>query len=374
MNVLNTTANPEDLLRASEAVMNWRALTMTVLSGVAVFLFIALTGWLARSSIVLGGIFVILTLLVALVGYSSVGIILMRQAQGRDTGLVDALLQAVFTVHRLLGVAILLALISLGIVLGAMLILFICRIPGIGSMLYGVAYPAVAVVLGVTLAGLCYVGFPLAAPAIWEGNSVFETIARMAVIVQRRLLFVIVSLLMLMLLVAVLSAVVSFVLIGGNLAAVSLSSAVGIPVLGGMGGLLQGLMFGRFGMRMGMDAAGFSDVSSYTYAFCFGSGLLFTVGAIIPMLTFINGNCLIYLQAVAGLEFGHAEDKLRAGVDEARRRAQEARERVHTRLEESASTAELSVAHSSTRQCSRCGSALGADDQFCGECGARNPA
>lgn len=366
---MTAAPNPKDLLRASEAVTNWRALAMTVLGGIAVLLFAALTGWLARSSFGLGGLFGVITFVVALVAYSAVGILLMRQAQGRDVELMDALLQAVFTVHRLLGVGVLLFLIFLGIVLAALLILFLCRIPGLGSMLYSVAYPVLAIVLGVTIAGLFYVGLPLAAPAIWEGNTVFETIARLMVIVRRRLLFVIVSLLMLTLLVAVLSAVVSFVLISGNMAVVGLSSAIHIPVFGGIGSLLHGFMMG--GMGSGMDMYG--DVSSYTYAMTFGSGLLFTLGAMVPMLTFINGNCLIYLQAAEGLEFGEAEGKLRAGVDEARRRAQEARDRAGSKLEEAKAAVAPAAAPAAARACANCHTHLGAEDQFCGECGTRNP-
>lgn len=368
--------NPKALLRASEAVTNWRALATTVLGGIAIFLFVALTGWLARSSFWLGSFFGLITIIVALIAYSAVGIILMRQAQGREVGIMDAVLQALFTVHRLFGVGILLGLIFLGIVLASLLILLLCKIPGLGTLLYGIAYPILAIVLGVTIAGLFYVGFPLAAPAIWEGNSVFQTIARLTVIVRRRLLSVIVNLLTLILLVAVLSGVVSFVLISGNMAAVGLSSAVNIPVFGGMGSLLHSFMMG--GADFGGYGNPYSDVSSYTYAFGFGTGLLFTLGAIVPVLTAINGNCLIYLQAIEGLEFGAAEEQLRAGVDEAKRRAQEARDRASSKLEESKAAivpaaASASTAAAAPRGCSHCHAPLGADDLFCGECGTKNP-
>lgn len=369
---MTATPNSKALLRASEAITNWRALAMTMLGGIAVLLFVTLTGWLATSSFRLGGLLGFITIVVALIAYSAIGILLMRQAQGRDISLTDAFLQALFTVHRLFGVGVLLVLILLGIVLAALLILFLCRIPGLGSLLYGVAYPALAVVLGVTIAGLFYVGFPLAAPAIWEGNSVFGTIARLMVIARRRLLFVVVSLLMLLLLVAVLSAVVSFVLVSGNMAVVGLSSAVHIPVLDGIGSIFRSSMLGGMGGYMNR----YEEVSSYTYAMAFGSGLLFTLGAIVPMLTFINGNCLIYLQAVEGLEFSEAEEKLQAGVDEARRRAQEARDRVNSKLEESRAATTPAVATSAgpaPRTCSNCRMHLGTDDLFCGECGTRNP-
>jgi hypothetical protein len=42
---------------------------------------------------------------------------------------------------------------------------------------------------------------------------------------------------------------------------------------------------------------------AYTGAFGFATGLLFSVGMVIPFLTMINGTCLIYLQVTDGLNF-----------------------------------------------------------------------
>jgi hypothetical protein len=366
------------LLRAAEAITNWRALAMTCLAGVVSFLFFALTGWMMKSSVVVGGLLGIVSIVVWLIGYSSVGILLMRRAQGQEVGFMDAVLQAAFTVHRLFGVAVLLFLLFLGVALASLLILFVCRIPGLGPLLYSLVFPALAVILGVTIAAMFYVGFPLAAPAIWEGNTAFATIARLIGIVRSRLLQVITNLVILMLLVTFLSSVVFFVLLAGYSTAMGLSATAGIPTLGGMVGMFHGMMGGMGGMGAGLDYEGMGRAASYTSAFGFATGLLFTVGSIIPFLTFINGTCLVYLQAVDGLEFGETEQKLRDHVDEAKRRAQEARDRAQAKLNDSklamqsAPQADTPVAAS--RACVKCGAALAPDDTFCGECGEKNPA
>lgn len=366
-------ANPRALLRATEAVTNWRALVMTLLGAVAVFLCVALTGWLGMRTPLIGALFGLVTLVVALVAYSAVGIILMRQAQQQPITLVDALLQALFTVHRLFGVGLLLVAIFLGVVLASLLLLFLCRLPGLGTLLFALAYPVLALVLGVAVVGLGMVAFPLAAPAVWEGNTVFQTVARLLAIVRKRLLNVVVNALVLVLLLTVISGVVGIVLASGNMVAVSLSSAAGIQVFGGMGSVFQSMMMGAMG---GQQFGGWQpEGPSYLYAFGFGSGLLFTIGAIVPMLTAINGNCLIYLDAVSGLDFSAAEEKLRAGVDEARRRAQEARERANAKLDASAAAsanAKANQAASNVRACAGCQAPLGPDDRFCGECGCDN--
>ncbi|SFL48438.1 hypothetical protein [Rugamonas rubra] len=397
-----TTAAPSGsnsyaLLRAAEAVTNWRALAMSALAGLAFFLFLALSGWLAKSSVLLGGLFFLLSLVLGLVGYSSVGIVLMRRSQGQDIGLVDAFLQALFTVHRLLGLAVLLFLAFVGLALATLLVLAVCKIPGLGPLVYSVAFPILTVILGLTTAGMFYVVMPLAAPAIWSGNTIWETAARMLVIVRQRLLPVITQLVILSLLVLFLSGVVTFVLMTGYMTTLGLSSAVGINASGNAMGMVQSMMLGGMGGMGGMGGLGglggygMDGATSYFGAFAFATGLLFTVGMIIPFLTFINGTCLIYLQTIEGLHFDAAEEQLRGHVDEAKRRAQEARERASAKLQEvkaaqrapqeaapTAPAASVAPAAAATpaataRACASCHAPLAADDVFCGECGAKNP-
>jgi len=371
-----TSPTSYGLLRAAEAVTNWRALTMAGFAGLVFFLFIALSGWLTKSSIVLGGLFGLVSLVVGLIGYSAVGIVLMRKAQEQEVGFMDAVLQAVFTVHRLLGVAILLFLVFLGIALASLLVLFICKIPGLGAFLYSVAFPILTVILGMTIAGMFYVAFPLAAPSIWAGNTIYETLARLIVIVRQRLLSVITNLVILSLLVIFLSGVVLFVLFSGYSATTGLSAAVGIHSIGGLTSMFQSMMLGG-GMAGATGMDGMEGAMQYAGAFAFATGLLFTIGLIIPFLTFINGTCLIYLQTVDGLNFGEAEEKIRSHVEEAKRRTQEARDRAGSKLQEAKASVQRSPQQGSSvavsRACTSCSAALAPEDVFCGECGSKNP-
>lgn len=366
--------SPYGLLRATEAVTNWRALAMTGLACLALFLFMALTVWLGRSSLVLGAVFGLVTFVVGLIGYSSVGILLMRQAQEQEVGFMDAILQAIFSVHRLLGVAVLLFLVFLGVAITALLILFVCRIPGLGPFLYSFVLPILTVILGMTIAGMLYVGFPLAAPAIWEGNTVFQTVARLIVIVRRRLLPVITNLVVLSLLVFFLSSVVWVILFSGYSTTLGLSLAAGIHSAGGITSSVMSMVANN-GAQGGMD--GFGGEMAYAGSFAFATGLIFMIGAIVPFLTFVNGTCLVYLQTVEGLNFGETEEQLRGHVDEAKRRAQEAKERASSKLQEARDSAQrpapaVAIAPAG-RVCKNCKASLAADDIFCGECGTQNP-
>ncbi|CAB3763979.1 hypothetical protein B7G54_25870 [Burkholderia puraquae] len=387
------------LLRAAEAVTNWRALAMCAFAIVASMLMGMLTIQVLRHSPVLGLLFIIATFAISLIGYSAVGIVLMRDAQGESVGFVDALLQATFSVHRLLGIGVLLALGWILLLLALLIVFLVCKIPGLGPLLYAIAYPLAAIVAGAIFAGMWYVGYPLAAPAIWQGNSTLQTAARLLQIGRRQLLGVIVRMFGLLLLVGVLSAIVFGILGTGAAIASSISAATGTSPLGGLMGTLGGLGgFGRHAGAYGMGAYGLGagaaeggfDYRSMAYlgAYGFGNGLLFAIGLVIPFLTFVNGTCLIYLQTISGVDFSATEEKLSQHVADAKRHAEQARERAADRLAKArdshaagaAGTASLpasdtaSPAADEAAACAQCHKPMAADDLFCGECGARRHA
>ena len=129
---------------------------------------------------------------------------------------------------------------------------------------------------------------------------------------------------------------------------------------------------------------------AYLGAYGFGNGLLFAIGLVIPFLTFVNGTCLIYLQTVSGVDFSATEEKLSQHVADAKRHAEQARERAADHLAkardscrqrgERSGTASLpasgaaSPAADETTACAQCHKPMAADDLFCGECGARRHA
>lgn len=381
------------LLRAAEAITNWRALAMCAMAGVATLIAGMLTTYTIAHSVFLGLLLGLVTLGVMLVGYSAVGITLMRQAQGHTIGFVDAVLQAVFTAHRFLGVGILLLLGYLAVLLGALLVFLLCKLPGLGPLLYAFAFPLVAVVIGATFAGLGYVGYPLAAPAIWEGNTAVQTVARLIQISRHRLLQVIVNMFLLLVLVAVLSLVVFGILGYGAVMSASLSSAVGASPMSSLLATLSGLnpfgsayggSFGGYGGYGRGDMAAMQDGMAYAKSFGFGAGLLLTIALVIPFLTFINGTCLIYLQTVNGMDFSDSEAMLKERMAQAKRQAEQARDRAAERMREAKASpqakpavpaiAQVAAPAAAASACGSCHAPMAADDLFCGECGAKRPA
>lgn len=376
------------LLRAAEAITNWRALAMCGMAGVATLIAGMLTTYTIAHSFFLGLVSGLVTLGGMLVGYSAVGITLMRHAQGHTIGFVDAVLQAVFTAHRFLGVGILLLLGYLALLIAGLLIFLLCKIPGLGPLLYAFAFPVVAVVMGVTFAGLWYVGYPLAAPAIWEGNTAVQTVARLMQISRHRLPQVIVNMFLLLVLVAVLSIVVFGILGYGAMMSTLLSSAFGASPMSALMSMFSGFLspFGRsYGGGFGRgDMAALQDGMAYAASFGFGAGLLLTIALVIPFLTFINGTCLIYLQTVNGMDFSDSEAMLNERMAQARRQAEQARDRAMAGMRETKASPQATPAMQAVAQvtapatvalaCGSCHAPMAADDLFCGECGAKRPA
>jgi hypothetical protein len=330
-----------ELLRAAEAVTNWRAMAVAALGVALVAACAGLTVVMGKASFVLGAGMGLLTLVAAMVAYSAVGIYLMRQAQGQVASLGSVFMLAILSVHRLLGIAVLLFVGLAVLVLAAALILLACKIPGIGNILFAVAIPVLTVVIGMAVAGMFWVAFPLAAPAVWEGNTVLQAMARLGVIVRSRLLAVIAEFVLLGMLVSLLSLVVYGVMFSGYSLSMGLSTAVGIDAFGA-GNMLRTLSL--LARRDRADMYGEIDMPmSYDGASAFALGVVFAISAIAPVLTFINGTCLVYLRNSAGLEFGKMESQL-----------QDKLQRV-----------------AAAPACPACSAPVAKGDAFCAECGAR---
>lgn len=353
------------LLRATEAMTNWRALVVSGLAGFAVLLSGYLTKNLVIQSGLLGFIGALFTIIIAFTGYSAIGILLMRRTQQQTISVADAIIQAVFTVPKLLGVALMMLIGVVGVGLLVLLILFVCKIPGLGSLLYAVVSPIVTVLLGVMIAGLLYVVFPLAAPAIWEGNSIWETTVKLLAIIRSRLMQVMINLIILSILVVILTTMTYLILSSGYSMTSILSSVVGINSLDHLSTLaVSTAMFGLGGGLGGGDAYG----GAIVFAIC----VLFVIGAVIPLLTYINGTCLVYLQAIDGLHIGEVETQLREKMEDGKRRIKEAQEKVNNQMQQARNTQQDSESATKPRTCVNCSAVLAMDDAFCGECGTKH--
>lgn len=381
----------DSLLGAASAFKNLRAIALMALTFFAAVLVSVVFGFLARAAgsaavAFLGGL---VAFAVVFYGANGVGIMMMREAQGQAApGIADAVLQSLFSSHRLIAVAILEGLIVLAAVIVVAVLLFVCKIPALGPLLFAVVYPLSAVVLGMLVFALFYIMLPLAGPAVWTGSSTFQVIARLNMLARSRLIAVITQQVILFFIVAFIAGIIFSVVMIGFMMATGLSaSIIGSDSAMGLRGF--GGMLGGFGM----------GGSGHMAAGMIGGSLLMSVAAVIPALIATKGVCIVYLNVTRGLDFSQAEAELQSGMEAVKKKAEEARERAREMAEQaranqaaassgpaaaatpvapaavSTSTAPAAAGAPSLAQsassCPKCHAVVTADDKFCGECGHR---
>lgn len=354
-------------MRATDAARNWRAIISVIAGGFISVSMLSFSIWLMPRSVALALLCLLITLVLFLLTYSSTGFILMRQAQGQILAPVDAFLLALFSLGRMLGVAFSLIFLALAMLLLAAFLLFLCKLPGVGSLLYAILMPVLSLILGLSFIGLFGVAFPLAAPAIWQGNNIINTVARLITIIRKRLVDVITHMSLLSLLVGLLMLVLMLIITTGVSTTTMLSGMLGV------GAFDLGDSFShnthRFGMGTSLANPGLlATLGMYSgnlQATGFAIGSLALLTALVPMLTFIYGNCLIYLEVSKDLNFSATEQQLHTRLNDAKNYA----EQVRQRNEPSLSEAPPVLAQSSAQACQRCQTQLSASDAFCGNCG-----
>ena len=305
----------QGLLGAIDAMTNRRAfITLFGTFAVAVLLVAAVSAGI--TSLVLGGQFglsklvglvgVLLTFVVVLVGVSASGILVNDSVRARaQRGIAQALGQTAATAHRLLGVLIALGVLALLVLVAALVVIFLCKLPLVGPLLYTLAIPVCVVLLGTVF----YAGFFVVAlhgPAIWEGHTVFRAVAVLGAIFRQRLFSVIIqSILLTLLLVLVALLVLGCIGVG-----VSLTGTMSSVVLGqGLGSMNPMSMYGSM-----MGGAAASEGATYVKAAMFGMALLMGIAFTAIALVGIAGSCIIFANVSEDLPAPDAQAQAPGGA------------------------------------------------------------
>ncbi len=396
---LGQAARYADLLRATEALRNWQAVGVLIATALGAGLLLFLGTMLAArlDTLLLSGLAGFLALLFFPVGLSAAGLLLMDQARGLPVrSLRAALLGGGPAALRILAVALAgLALVLLFYVLMA-LVLFLCKLPFLGPLLYGLSLPLLVLMAGMLFFSL-YVALSMAGPVVWSGADIRGAVAMLWQIATQRLVELLISMLLLSLLLALVGGVL------GSILGVGYSFVLGmsVPILGNQVASAFGGMWG-----MGMPGAGLGGGMAYMMAAGFGSLVIFALvgGALLAMA--VMGLNLIYLRVAADLDPGAADQLIGGSLAALGRKAQELQEAARRRagagsapataeaapgvapeatpeatpevgpaavtpaIAESASPSlPAADAASGPLPCSRCQAPVGRDDRYCGECG-----
>ena len=298
------------------------------------------------------------------------GILLLDQARGlAPRALRDALIYGLICVPKLILLIVLLLVACALIFVALAILLFFCKIPGLGPVLFTAVFPLCVIVAGAAICWLFF-GGNLACVALWDGATVIRAIAQSVAIARTRLM----ESMLLQAVVIVLSTIVSivvFVILGiGFLPTIAMAQSI---VGGGVGDIASIL-------------ASFGSGGGYGIAGAIGSGLLWAVAVTLVTQVYLLGLELVYLRVIEGLDSTATEQALTEHIDTARRRAaelgekaKEAGERAREQARRATAPA-MQVAHQQVASqqlpaaklasvCPQCRKPVTDLDAFCGECG-----
>lgn len=253
----------------------------------------------------------LLAVFLVFAGIHAGGLLLMDQAkQAPMRSVTEAIVSGMWCVPKtiLLAIGLVVAVILLYLLIA--LLLFICKMPGLGPLLYAIVFPVSVVIAGLTFTGLL-MGMTIALAALWEGTTVTGALVKAFSVLRTRL----VEAALLSIVVLVLASLVFFfvggVLTTGFIPALGLSS----KMLGASPELM-----GSLGSMM-MGSGGRSGLGGYALAGSFGGGLLFALTMTLVFQVWLLGINLLYLKVTEGLDSSATEEALQRRLAEARQKA-----------------------------------------------------
>ena len=214
------------LLRSGDALRNWRALLTLAGAGVSALVLMMASAVTGHAGVIFVG--VLLAYAAVSIGVSASGVLLMDQALNLTPRRIQvALFDGARAAMRLFAILLIGLAGALMAVLAVALLVLICKIPGLGGVLYAVVLPASVLLLAFVYAGLYFV-FALAGAAVWSGATLRQALSALAIVVTHRFVESAIGVLLLSL----------FMLLVGGVIGVFVSAGIGI-VAGLSAGILD---------------------------------------------------------------------------------------------------------------------------------------
>ena len=236
-------------------------------------------------------------LFVAFYGGNAAGVLVMDEARGVATREVGQAVRAsLLSAHRLILALLVIAAgyATVGAALVGLMWLSRASVSGpvLGPWLFGLIVPLGVEVVGVALLAWVAVVVPLAAPAVWAGESATQVVRLLWHWMHRRLPTAALLMAAVSLLTAGVGALVSFAVMAGGRVVAELGvhvAKVDVPVRGLMAGL-----FG-YGVRS-LEAAGVTlGATGHASAAVAGGAVVFALALVLPGLVYLRGTCSVYL-------------------------------------------------------------------------------
>ena len=235
-----------ELMEAFGAARNWRAIALTLGALLVIACLAAITGYLTFRLGLLGFAFSLLTVAAGVAGYSAIGAQLLAESKGAPLSLKDSVLVGLSTAPKLIGAVLAVFALLAALLIVLAIVLFICKIPYLGTALYAIVLPVASVVLGLAFFGTFNVSLAIVAPSVWDGNGIFASISRLLAVLRQRPIEVLIRLFLLGLMVALVAGVIGGVLMSGYVVVQGMAASMHVGmsdysgVAGGMSFRQQG--------------------------------------------------------------------------------------------------------------------------------------
>lgn len=280
------------MLQAVSGLRNLRA-AMAMLSCFALSVFapglLWMMLWKGVSAFFFSGL---LAVFLVFAGIHAGGLLLMDQAKKVPLrSVTEAIVAGVWCVPKSILLAVSLVVAVVVVYLFIALLFFICKMPGLGPLLYAVVFPVSVVIAGLTFTGL-FMGMMIALAALWEGATVAGALVKAFSVLSKRL----VETALLSFVVLVLASLVFFFVGGVLMTGFMPASGLSASMLGGSSELM-----GSFGSMM-MGSEGRSGLGGYALAGSFGGALLFALTMTLVFQVWLLGINLLYLKVTEGLD------------------------------------------------------------------------
>ena len=360
--------------RASEGLTHYRGIAVCfvsmLLGGAFLFLgiyFAARSGsgfgrfmfficWLIDGGIVGTGIF-------------ATGIMLLDRARGTPPrSLSDALVFGFICFLKGLVIVILIGVTALIFGLLAAILYFICKIPGLGPLLLFFMH-SVLVVLAGLFAFFAGIFAALAAPALWDGDTVTQAIAKGIAVLKERAVTAVLYLLAMAFVTAIILGIIGAVILPGYVSMTGLAAGIVGANVGADLSILTNLPMALMQLSGGQ--------SGHVTSLMLATVVLIMLAASAALQVHLMGINLVYLGVSEGVDTVAAERMLKQQFNQAKAKADEAKQRALVAAERAKAAAQQARASTPSAApgpiaallCPTCKSAITPTDAFCENCG-----
>ena len=368
-NRLLATDNPYSIFRLPEALTCWQAVSVMGASYFGAALLAALGGMLGQVSVIFSVLLGLAALVAVFAGTSGAGVCLTDLARARPyRGVPSYFVAGLFSLPKLLGAGLLMLLLYGAVLLGAALVLLVCKLPGIGPLLLVVAIPVLVLAVALALLGN-YVAGSIVGPAIWDGERVMHALSITWSITRNHPF-------------AAIGKIIGGLLLSGIFAAmlfglVAIASAIVAAIGGPIIGMGMGVRFDMGALMGGYGGGHFLGAGiGYALVFVTAMAFVFLLPLMVGVLTWCEFSEKVDLGSIRSTTDKTLSD-VNAKVAEMKEKAQ-----AHTTQPIAVAPGAASVVTSATAgempsaaaahpaaHCPRCSQAVQKDDRFCEHCG-----